>query len=146
MYPEQVDKPERSQRFCLDCSGFIRMVWGYRRHLLGNNYPDTIPLCLKPQKPHRAIPRRAFEICSAAPGIVIGPDTRSGQRLLAARSRRPRLLRGKQRGRESFSRPEFVLGKLLRRPEVCIWKAAPRFGSSDSNRPAVYETFNRALT
>lgn len=52
------------------------MVWGYRRHLLGNNYPDTIPLCLKPQKPHRAIPRRAFEICSAAPGIVIVPDTK----------------------------------------------------------------------
>jgi cell wall-associated NlpC family hydrolase len=76
VYPEQVDKPEKRQRHCLDCSGFIRMVWGYRRHLLGNNYPDTIPLCLKPQKAHRAIPRRAFEICNAAPGVVIVPDTK----------------------------------------------------------------------
>ena len=76
VYPEQVDKPEKRQLHCLDCSGFIRMVWGYRRHFSGNNYPDTIPLCLKPQKSHRAIPRRAFEICNAAPGVVIVPDTK----------------------------------------------------------------------
>ena len=76
VYPEQVDKPEKRQRHCLDCSGFIRMVWGYRRHLPGNNFPTTVPLCLKPQKPHRAIPRRAFEICNAAPGVVIVPDTK----------------------------------------------------------------------
>ena len=27
VYPEKVDKPEKRQRYCLDCSGFIRMVW-----------------------------------------------------------------------------------------------------------------------
>jgi hypothetical protein len=76
VYPEQVDKPEKRQRHCLDCSGFIRMVWGYRRHLPGNNFPTTVPLCLKPQKLRRAIPRRAFEICKAAPGVVVVPNTK----------------------------------------------------------------------
>jgi len=52
------------------------MVWGYRRHLPGNNFPSTVPLCLKPQKPRRAIPCRAFEICNAAPGVVIVPNTK----------------------------------------------------------------------
>jgi cell wall-associated NlpC family hydrolase len=75
-YPEQVDKPETRQRHCLDCSGFIRMVWGYRRHLPGNNSPTTVPLCLKPQKSRRAIPRRAFEICNAAPGVMVVPKTK----------------------------------------------------------------------
>jgi hypothetical protein len=70
-YPEQVDRPEKRQLHCLDCSGFIRMVWGYRRHLPGKNLPTTVPLCLKPQKSHGAIPRRAFEIYDAAPGVVI---------------------------------------------------------------------------
>jgi len=76
VYPEQGDKPEKRQRHCLDCSGFIRMVWGYRHHLAGYNYPDTVPLCLKPQKSHRAIPRRAFEIYDAAPGVVIVRNTK----------------------------------------------------------------------
>jgi cell wall-associated NlpC family hydrolase len=76
VFPEQVDKPEKRQLHCLDCSGFIRMVWGYRRHLSGKNFATTVPLCLKPQKSHRAIPRRAFEICNAAPGVVIVPDTK----------------------------------------------------------------------
>ena len=75
-YPEQVDKPEKRQLYCLDCSGFIRMVWGYRRHLPGKNFPTTVPLCLKPQKSHRAIPRRSFEIYDAAPGVVIVPNTK----------------------------------------------------------------------
>ena len=76
VYPEQVDKPEKRQLHCLDCSGFIRMVWGYRRHLPGKNFPTTVPLCLKPQKVHGAIPRRALEIYGAAPGVVIVSNTK----------------------------------------------------------------------
>ena len=76
VYEEQVDKPEKRQRHSLDCSGFIRMVWGYRHHLPGNNCPTTVPLCLKPQESHSAIPRRAFEMYDAAPGVVIVPDTK----------------------------------------------------------------------
>jgi hypothetical protein len=75
VYPENVDKPEKRQLHCLDCSGFMRMVWGYRRHLPGNNFLDVVPLCLIPQESHRAIPRRAFEIFDAAPGVVIDRNT-----------------------------------------------------------------------
>jgi hypothetical protein len=75
IYPEKVDKPEKRQRHCMDCSGFIRMAWGYRHHLPGYGYVDTVPLCLKAQPSHGAIPRRAFEIYDAAPGVIIIPNT-----------------------------------------------------------------------
>src|SRR5262245_29589683 len=75
VYPEKVDKPEKRQLRCLDCSGFIRMVWGYRHSLQGYGYEDRAPLCLKPQPSHSAIPRRAFEICAAATGVTIVPNT-----------------------------------------------------------------------
>lgn len=74
LYPDKVDKPESRQLHCLDCSGLIRMVWGYRHHLPGHGYVDTVPLCLKPQPSHRAIPRHSFEICNAAPGLIIVPN------------------------------------------------------------------------
>ena len=74
-YPEKLDKPEKRQRYCLDCSGFVRMVWGYRRHLPGSRYADTVPLCLDPRPDHSAIPRRAFQIYKAAPGVVVVPDS-----------------------------------------------------------------------
>jgi cell wall-associated NlpC family hydrolase len=74
-YPEKLDKPEPSQRSCLDCSGFVRMVWGYRHNLPGGRYADLVPLCLTPRRDHSAIPRRAFQIYEAAPGVVIEPDS-----------------------------------------------------------------------
>ena len=75
-YPEQVDKPKKREFQCLDCSGFIRMIWGYRSHLPGNKFPSTVPLCLIPQELRRAIPRRSFEICNAAPGVMLIPNTK----------------------------------------------------------------------
>jgi cell wall-associated NlpC family hydrolase len=72
-YPQKRDKPEERQRYCLDCSGFMRMVWGYRQNL--PEYADAVPLCLNSRSDHRAIPRRAFQICEAAPGILIVPDS-----------------------------------------------------------------------
>jgi cell wall-associated NlpC family hydrolase len=74
-YPEQVDKPEKRQFGCLDCSGFLRMVWGYRHHLSGSHYHDTVPLALNPEASHHGIPRRSFEIYDAAPGILIIADS-----------------------------------------------------------------------
>src|SRR5215217_1608986 len=67
-YREGIDKPEDRQFQCLDCSGFIRMVWGYRRHLPGDAYPTGIPLSLRPQSRRGAMPRRSFEICQSSPG------------------------------------------------------------------------------
>jgi len=71
-YPDgKVDRPEANQLHCLDCSGFVRMVWGYRHHLAGRGYEDTLPLSLRPQANGAAIPRRAFEILENAPGVLI---------------------------------------------------------------------------
>jgi len=74
-YPEKLDKPEKRQKHCLDCSGFIRMVRGYRHSLPGAGYADTVPLCLDPRSDRSAMPRRAFEIYEAGPGVVIVPNT-----------------------------------------------------------------------
>jgi hypothetical protein len=73
-YPDHVDNPEERQFRCLDCSGFLRMVWGYRHHLAGRRYQDTVPLGLNPGVSHREIPRRSFEIYEAAPGIITIAD------------------------------------------------------------------------
>jgi hypothetical protein len=71
---EAPDKPETSQYRCLDCSGYMRMVWGYRHHLPGAGYPDTIPLSRRPRS-QSTIPRRSFEIYSEGTGIILVPDT-----------------------------------------------------------------------
>jgi cell wall-associated NlpC family hydrolase len=61
-YPDgTVDPPESNQFRCLDCSGFQRMVFGYRNHL---------SVCISPKTDHSAIPRRSFEIYTSAPGII----------------------------------------------------------------------------
>ena len=48
----------------LDCSGFMRMVWGYRSGLPLSYLPDG----------GKGIPRHSWEILSSGPGIVIIPD------------------------------------------------------------------------
>ena len=63
-YGERTDVHEVDQRGALDCSGFARMVLGYR---LG------LPLTLEPDG--AALPRRSFEQLQSAPGIVTVPDT-----------------------------------------------------------------------
>jgi hypothetical protein len=62
-YGDRTDRPERSQANCLDCSGFMRIVWGYRAGL---------PLALTPDGV--GIPRRAFEILDGAPGVIVVPN------------------------------------------------------------------------
>lgn len=68
---EPVDSPEPNQFRCLDCSGYIRMLWGYRHNLPGAGFTDHIPLSLEPQADGASIPRRAFQIYDSAPGIVV---------------------------------------------------------------------------
>jgi cell wall-associated NlpC family hydrolase len=67
---EGTDQPESLQYRCLDCSGYIRMVFGYRRNLPGR-YPGNIALCRHPREDRVAIPRRAHEMASHAPGVLI---------------------------------------------------------------------------
>lgn len=74
LYPDdEPDKPEADQHRCLDCSGYMRMVWGYRHHLPDAGYPDTIPLSRRPQS-NTTFPRRSFEIYEGATGIILIED------------------------------------------------------------------------
>ena len=63
-YGSTVDRPETDQLGSLDCSGFIRMVTGYRSGLAMTLSPDGARL-----------PRRAVQMLSSAPGVVTVPDT-----------------------------------------------------------------------
>jgi len=74
IYPgERDDRPERSQFRCLDCSGYMRMIWGYRHHLPGAGYEDRVPLCRTSRADRSAMPRRAHQIYRSAPGVIIVP-------------------------------------------------------------------------
>jgi len=75
LYPTDTpDRPETAQFRCLDCSGYMRMVWGYRHHLPGAGYPDTIPVSRRPRS-RTTVPRRAREIYAEGTGIILVPDT-----------------------------------------------------------------------
>ena len=75
LYPaDKPDPPEAAQKGCLDCSGYLRMVWGYRHHLPESGYTDTVPLSIRP-KDHTTMPRRAFEIYEQAPGKILIEDS-----------------------------------------------------------------------
>ena len=60
-YPSGTDTPEADQFRSLDCSGFVRMVFGYR---------GGVPLGLRPDSGAH-LPRRAAEQEAAAPGITV---------------------------------------------------------------------------
>lgn len=72
---DALDDPEPDQFRCLDCSGFVRMVWGYRHNFPGSGYADAIPLSRQIQPDTSTIPRRTWQIFVGAPGIVIVPNT-----------------------------------------------------------------------
>lgn len=62
-YPDTTDLPELDERGDMDCSGFIRMVFGYR---------SGVPMALNPT-PDR-LPRRSYHMLQAAPGTLIYQD------------------------------------------------------------------------
>lgn len=75
LYPSEAPDGVRADRFrCLDCSGYMRMVWGYRHHLPGSGYPDTVPLSRDPRQ-GSALPRRAVMMYADAPGLVLVHDS-----------------------------------------------------------------------
>jgi cell wall-associated NlpC family hydrolase len=63
-YGAATDQPETDQFHALDCSGFTRMVFGYR---------GGIPLELNPTG--TALPRRASQMETSAPGYVVTANT-----------------------------------------------------------------------
>ena len=71
-YPDEPDDPPDPSRFrCLDCSGYMRIIWGYRHHMAGSGYEDRLPLSFAPRPDHSAIPRRSYQIYKSAPGVII---------------------------------------------------------------------------
>ena len=66
-YRATVDPPETHQWGSLDSSGYVRAVFGHRSKLEMTAEPDGVRL-----------PRRAVQMASSAPGVMVLPD--SGQR------------------------------------------------------------------
>jgi cell wall-associated NlpC family hydrolase len=63
-YPGNADPPEPDELGALDCSGFVRMIFGYR---------GGMPMTREPAD--GLLPRRSFEMLDAAPGSVIYRST-----------------------------------------------------------------------
>lgn len=59
-YPGKADAPEADELTALDCSGFIRMLFGYRAGM---------PMTLNPSP--GKLPRRTFQMYEDAPGRII---------------------------------------------------------------------------
>jgi hypothetical protein len=70
-----VDHAESHQLHCLDCSGYIRMIWGYRHSLPNGCYADTLPLSREIKVDHSTLPRRAWQMYEGAPGTRVVPNT-----------------------------------------------------------------------
>jgi cell wall-associated NlpC family hydrolase len=67
-YGTVVDQPEQAELGALDCSGFVRMVFGYR---LG------MPMSLGPAGAS-SLPRKALDQFAAGPGVLLaGPESAS---------------------------------------------------------------------
>lgn len=65
----RVDPPEPRQFQCLDCSGYVRMLWGWRRH--APNAAAALALARTASAEGRALPRRAVQMAARAPGVLI---------------------------------------------------------------------------
>jgi hypothetical protein len=63
-YGTRTDEPEAAQYGALDCSGFVRTVFGYR---------GGVPLTLQPDG--LALPRRAAQMADSGPGSMVIPNT-----------------------------------------------------------------------
>lgn len=69
-YPDgRIDAAEPRQLRCLDCSGLVRMIWGFRRH--APNDAAVMPLALAASGDGKALPRRAVQMAARAPGVLI---------------------------------------------------------------------------
>lgn len=67
-----VDRPEPLQLRCLDCSGFVRLLWGWRQH--APNVTPAMPLARRASVDAKALPRRAVQMAARAPGVLVEPD------------------------------------------------------------------------
>ncbi len=71
VYDGVEDTPEPAQLGSIDCSGYMRMVWGYR---------NGVPMTDRPNAGGRALPRRAVQMYAFGPGTLLiaqGDDARA---------------------------------------------------------------------
>lgn len=73
-YPDTVDNPEAAQLGSLDCSGYIRMIWGYR---------TGMPLTNSSDPRADGIPRRAVQMYDSQVGSTTIERSSSAQSSLA---------------------------------------------------------------
>lgn len=66
----RIDAPETDEQGCLDCSGYMRIVWGYRQSLAGVGRAN-VPFCYAPKPDRSELPRRAFQMEASGPGVMI---------------------------------------------------------------------------
>ena len=72
-YPDgSVDAAEPKQFRCLDCSGYVRMLGGFRRH--APNAAPVMPLARTTSADGTMLPRRAVQMNARAPGVLIERD------------------------------------------------------------------------
>lgn len=69
------DPPEANEFRCMDCSGFTRMIFGYRHSFAGGGYSDQHPLSWNVQPDHVAIPRHSYTQCDSGPGVLVVPNS-----------------------------------------------------------------------
>ena len=70
-YPEgRVDQPEQPEFRSLDCSGYVRIIWGYRQSLAGVGR-SSIPLCYRSAPDQSELPRRAVQMEASGPGLMV---------------------------------------------------------------------------
>ena len=76
-FPDTKKTPKPAHKGALDCSGFVRMVYGYRLGypLLGTNNAGP------------GLPRRAYAIAGNGPGVALIPNT--GKRVTAYNTLQP---------------------------------------------------------
>ena len=72
-YSGELNGPEARRIRALDCSGFVRMVYGYR-DTLPMVWSSSVPLCRAPRADRAALPRRAHEMLTNGPGVVVIED------------------------------------------------------------------------
>ncbi|SEL09762.1 hypothetical protein [Streptacidiphilus jiangxiensis] len=64
-FPDGHRDPEKARYGMVDCSGYLRLVWGYR-----NGYPMHVS-----NTRGVGLPRRAYAIAAYAPGVLVIPNT-----------------------------------------------------------------------
>ena len=70
-YDNYTDNAESDQIGSLDCSGFMRMIWGYRHSMSGYRYSDRVPLKHETTSSFVGMPRKSYEIFEDGVGTVI---------------------------------------------------------------------------